>query len=211
MSDAEVKPTRSGRLLCLLRRLIDYGKELAATLRNPAPGTDLDHHVRPFGTRNIALILARITRGLQLAGALETHIIHTADRVDTPPAPAAARAAAPPTQRAPAAPRAPRLPPAPTDPRLAQMPTPEEIAAQIRRRPIGAVIANICRDLGIMPRHPLWHDIVDAVVEFGGNFAVLYDEVITQTLNILKEPRPIPWPPVAPAAASTGPPQQSAA
>ena len=37
MSDAEVKPTRSGRLLSLLQKFIDYGEELAATLRNASP------------------------------------------------------------------------------------------------------------------------------------------------------------------------------
>jgi hypothetical protein len=39
------------------------------------------------------------------------------------------------------------------------MPTAEQIAAEVRRRPIGAVIADICRDLRILPSHPLWRDI----------------------------------------------------
>jgi len=43
------KPSRSGRLLSLVRQLIDFGKQLAATLRSNPP---------PFGTGDIALILA---------------------------------------------------------------------------------------------------------------------------------------------------------
>ena len=78
------------------------------------------------------------------------------------------------------------------------MPTPEQIAEQVRRRPIGAVIGDICRDLGIMPRHPLWNEIRDAVAQFGGNFAKLYDEVIAQALAILKEKRPRLTPPMRP-------------
>ena len=90
------------------------------------------------------------------------------------------------------------------------MPTPEQIAAQVRHRPIGAVIGDICRDFGIMPRDPLWAEIREAVFHFGGDFAKVYDQVISQALNILKEPRPRTAPAVSPAADSTGPPLQSA-
>ena len=43
------------------------------------------------------------------------------------------------------------------EPRIVRLPTPAEITAdQVRRRPIGAVLADICRDLGITTDHPLW-------------------------------------------------------
>ena len=72
MSAAEAasdpKPSRASGLLGLVRQLIDYGRQLAATLRsNP----------HPFGASDIALILARITRGLLRAEALEARIIRT--------------------------------------------------------------------------------------------------------------------------------------
>ncbi len=54
--------------------LIDYGKGLAGTVQQPAAATDIDLQVS-FGTRNIALMLARITRGLMLLTALETRLI----------------------------------------------------------------------------------------------------------------------------------------
>jgi hypothetical protein len=59
-----IEPSRVGRLPDLVRKLVEYGKELAATLRQPSVTTDLAAATRPFGTRDIALILARITRGL---------------------------------------------------------------------------------------------------------------------------------------------------
>ena len=46
-----------------------------------------------------------------------------------------------------------------TNTRLTHLPTPEQIAATVRRQPIGAVFADICRDLGIPPSHPLWREL----------------------------------------------------
>ena len=68
-------PSRSGRLLGLVRKLIDYGFELANTLRRRAAANDVAVMVRPFGTIDLALIMARITRGLRLAGALEERLM----------------------------------------------------------------------------------------------------------------------------------------
>ena len=64
------KPSRSGRLLAVVRKLIDYGKELAATIRGRALTDPLAVKVC-FGTTDIALILTRIARGLHRAQALE--------------------------------------------------------------------------------------------------------------------------------------------
>ncbi len=55
--------------------------------------------------------------------------------------------------------------------RLARLPTEAEIAAEIRRRPIGAVIADICQDLGIMPGHldrEFWDELRHAIIMYGG-------------------------------------------
>ena len=156
MSDAEAapdpKPSRASGLLGLVRQLIDYGRQLATTFRgNP----------HPFGASDIALILAHITRGLLRAEALEARIIRNAARLDAEPAPprAASHRQSPPARAAPptdTAASGEALVPGLTRDRL---PTPEQIAAEVRRRPIGAVIADICRDLGIMPNHPLWREL----------------------------------------------------
>jgi hypothetical protein len=176
MSAAETaldpKPSRVSGLLGLVRQLIDYGRQLAATLRgNP----------HPFGASDIALILARITRGLLRAEALEARIIRTAARLDAEPAPPRAASH---RQMRPARPTAARpagtdvaLIPAPgLDPGIS-LPTPEQIAAEVRRRPIGAVIADICRDLGILPSHPLWRELQLAIIRHGGNLATFYKEM----------------------------------
>ncbi len=70
-------PSRTARLLGLVRMLMDYGFELVCTLQRRAAPNDVSVSAmtRPFGTRNLALILARITRGLRLAGALEERLM----------------------------------------------------------------------------------------------------------------------------------------
>ena len=95
--------SRTGQLLGLLRKLIDYGKQLAGTLRQRLPTDPTTYCVMRYGfaTGDLALILARITRGLLLAGALEARLIQRAAREqDAPPASAPARAASPRKPRA---------------------------------------------------------------------------------------------------------------
>lgn len=184
------------RLLDLIHKLIDYGKELAASLQQRA-SEDPHFTRRSFGTNDFARILARITRGLLLATALEARIVEIGDRLDAPAKPA--RAA---SQRAPRAPRARAQAAAEEDALLAAMPTAEEIAAQIRRRPVGAVLADICRDLGLTFRHPLWRELQDAIIHYNGNYARLVTDILD---------RFCPLPPRVPLLASslpasTGPP-----
>src|SRR6266542_278429 len=88
-----IEPSRVGRLLGLVRKLIEYGKELATTLRQHSVTTDLAAATRPFGTGDIALILARITRGLHRADALEARLLRNAARLDAEPRPQCAPAA----------------------------------------------------------------------------------------------------------------------
>jgi hypothetical protein len=201
------EPSRAGRLLDLVRRLIEYGKELATTLRQSSVTTDLAAAMRPFGTRDIALILARITRGLHRAAALEARLVRGAARLDAEPRPRSVPAAAKPAS----APRRQAAPPAGST--LAHLPTPEQIAAEVRRRPIGAVIADICRDLGIMPSHPLWRQLQIAIIGNGGNPARLAMAMTKRAIDavaatwppgmVLKWPAP--GPPFQPAP-GTGPP-----
>ena len=187
---SDVKPSRAARLLGLVRQLIDYGRQLAATLRGNPP---------PFGPGDIALILARITHGLLRAEALEARIIRDAARLDAEPVP-------------PRAPSCRKSPPARLDPRVDPgicLPTPEQIAAEVRRRPIGAVIADICRDLGIMPNHPLWPELRVLIIRHGGNLANLVRDILDRAFQPLASDRPPAWPMPSlqsPAPAGTGPP-----
>jgi hypothetical protein len=188
-------------LLDLIRNLIDYGKELAATLNQRA--TDNPYFaVLTFGTNDLALILARITRGLHRANALEARLVRLAAR---PKRPFAA-----PTKPTPAAHASPARPAAfrtPTPP--AEMSTEQQIAAD-RGRPIGAVIADICRDLAIRPSHPLWREIQSAINGYGGSYIRLLKDALKTHFQLAAEllgphESPSALPPSS-ARAATGPP-----
>ena len=178
------EPSRSGRLLNVVRKLINFGRELVAAVRERATAEPRFAKGR-LGTTDLALIFARIAHGLLLANALEARVLQRAAHLDAGPRPARARSA----PRAPAAPRVAE----PADAGLAHLPTAEQIAAEVRRRPIGAVIADICRDLGILPSHPLWPDVARAMLEYGGSPARLVSDLIDRAFSA-------PPPTVAPAA-----------
>ena len=212
-------PSRTARLLGLVRMLMDYGFELVCTLQRRAAANDVSVSAmtRPFGTRNFALILARITRGLRLAGALEERLMRRPVTEAKKPAgtsapsqrqPRAARPAA--ARPAAARPAARRL--ADPDPRLELLPTSEQIAADIRRRPVGAVIADICRDLGILPGHKLWRELSLAIIDHGGSLVRLSEDIFKRLRlarailqDDLDRASPAPGPQFSPAG-GTGPP-----
>lgn len=47
---------------------------------------------------------------------------------------------------------------------LVALPTPEEIAELLRRRPVHAVLIDICSDLGIVTADPMWIELRCALV-----------------------------------------------
>jgi hypothetical protein len=162
-------PSRTGRLLNLVRKLIDYGKALVTTLHGRPSATNLADITGKFGTRNIALILSLITRALHRAVALEARVLGWGARPDQRPEATGAR-----FPRKPRAARQASVPAAQSDPRLARLPTPEELAEEVRRRPIAAVLADICRGLGIVPSDPLWRDLGFVITEYGGSIGALF-------------------------------------
>jgi hypothetical protein len=144
---------------------------MAAALQQRTAATDLADITRHFGTIDIGEIVASITRGLLRAAALEARLISHPIREPatlatlTVPSPRQPRAARPEDGSAAAG-----------EPRIARLPTPGDIAAEIRRRPAGAVLADICRDLGIVPSNPLWRELSLAIIENGGNLATLFKD-----------------------------------
>ena len=190
--------SHAARVLSLLRKLIAYGQDLARTVQERAAASTLLTITLHFGTRDFALILARITRGLRLAHALETKLLSSPLRPNSDPTPADQ------TQR-PAGPRAKR-------PALPDVPTAEEIAAALRGRPAAAVIADICRDLGIAPGHKLWDEVMWVVAEAGCGFIKLLKDTMARVFGcpaISGADEALEWTVTAPhpvAAIGTGPP-----
>jgi hypothetical protein len=180
-------PGAIGRVLGLVRKLIDYGRRLAETVQSRAAAPGFVQFARPFGTADLGVILARVTCGLRRAAALEARLCrHAARGKDLTPAPIRLPAARAPRAARPVAPADPRPEIQPADPadgsRLARLPTEEQIAAAVRRRPIGAVIVDICCDLGIAPGHldrAFWDEIHHAIMMYGGS--------LTRFLNDLHE------------------------
>ena len=206
-ADTAPAPSRAGRLFGLLRKLIDYGKDLAHTLQQRTSATTLFTVARHFGSSDITLILARITRGLRLANALEARLVSRPERdiaglaLVRAPLDRTRRTAQPAAQRGGGATSA-----------LALVPTAEAIAAALRHRPVGAVIADICRDLGIVPAHPLWREMMLVVIEHGGSVVKLLKDVLDRVFARSADPSaieqdgwPAPWQ-QAVAACGTGPP-----
>jgi len=196
--------TPSGRLISLVHRLIDYGTQLAASFRQRNTDTAPDAAVG-FGTSSISVILARIALALHRARLLEQRIVRTAPRLDAP-APIPPQ---PPRASPILAPKTPRI--SQPRPPLAQLPTVEQIALKLRRQPIGRVFADICRDLGIRPSNPLWRDLQEAILRYGGNTARIIMEQLDRAFPIahiaarFKRKRTAP-----PVLAGTGPPAAAA-
>jgi hypothetical protein len=192
-------------LLDLVRKLIDYGKELAGN-RHQRVAENPYFAVFNYATNDLALVMARITRGLLRAAALEERLARLAARPSRKPV--HARSTQQRQQRKPRARPAGRLV---TDDAslLTHMPTAEEIAAEVRRRPIGAVIVDICRDLAVLPSHPLWRDIQNAINHHGGSYIRLLKHVIGRNYALAAE-LVLPTEPhsqlPSPASAGTGPP-----
>src|SRR5271169_2139586 len=195
------------RLLGLVRKLIDHGKQLALAVGQRGLTDDPALARCRFGTRDIALILSRITLALHRATALEARLLRSADRPDPK-----ARLPGASSPRTPRAPREAPEEPAAADPRLARLPTAEQIAAEIRHRPVGAVIADICRDLGIMPAHPLWRELHTAIILHGGSLVAFVKDLCNRAHATLRESAEAlsaasaPAPPLSLEPASTGPP-----
>jgi len=172
-------PPCVGKFLWFLHTFVAYGRNLADTLRRHAA----DPRVLPwftdvaltFRSADLAVILARISRGLLRAAALEERLRKLAARgqdLDSdrirPSSPRKPRPRKKP---------APRLHDAIRAPSLDAPPTLEQIAAEDRHRPIGAVLVDVCLDLGIVPARmdrAAPEELRRAVIFYGGSLVALY-------------------------------------
>ena len=83
----------------------------------------------------------------------------------------------------------PSRPPGWNDPELF-MPTLEELEAQVRRRPLGRTLVEICLDLAVVPgfcTSPFWDTLFDSIRLQGGSIAVLMLEKARREKAFTKE------------------------
>ena len=186
---ATTLPNNIAFLLHAARVLLGYGRHLVATVRHRATAPNFNVIASGFGTDNLSIILAHLNRGILRAVALERVLLARAatgqdidivePRIPTPQAlPAGAQ------PEPPAPPRAQRTPaPRPlrrvnwNDPEL--MPTLQQLERQVRRRPIGRTIVDICLDLAVVPglcTGQFWNELFDIMHHFGGSVVTLMQQ-----------------------------------
>jgi hypothetical protein len=197
-------PGRFGFVIGLVVKLIACGRQLAAAFQQSSAPSEAARAGINFGADGVAIILARIARALLRAQVLQERLQHCAARPDPKPRPR-------PTPRPRTQPAARIIEPRGADivPDPDRLPTAAEIEAEDRRRPIGAVLVDIARDLGIRPSHPLWRDLVQALGMHGGSLVTLFNASLERMFAgpdwqaAMRAMFPEPSPPATP---STGPP-----
>ena len=201
---------RSRRLRALIDDLILFGKVLIETLTLEPASEVAARLIKQFGTENIAAIIARITRGIMLATALDERVARCAKQIDGPPRirpdNGVKRAERQRSAKRPAAADGASL--------LIRMPTAVEIAASIRKRTIGAVLADIAHDLGLTEYDPLFMRIFGALQGAPCSRSVI--RLLQPRIDATYPPRRRRTPPPAATLfplpnAATGPPTLAAA
>ncbi|MBV9748793.1 MAG: hypothetical protein JO157_08255 [Acetobacteraceae bacterium] len=179
-------PQRIAAVLRVVHVLLAYGRHLAGSAGHRAAAPGFAAIAACFGTANLSLILAHLHRGILRAVALERVLLARAARgrdielaapcIRTrPPAPANAapgRNAAPPIPR-PAAPAC-RLDQ--DHPANFQTPSLEQLEREVRRRPLGRTLVDICLDLAVVPglcSGTFWNELFDLMRCHGGSIASL--------------------------------------
>ena len=195
-------PTRLAAVLQLVRILLTHGRRLAETAADQAHNPQFATIAAVFGTYNLAFIVLRVQRGILRAIALERYLLARAargrDLTIVPPrnrAPATPDAIPQPAQAKPPT-YARHLPP--NHPANFHIPGLQELEAQIRRRPIGRTIADICTDLAVIPGFctgQFWGGLFDTLQSYGGSLTAMYQSRghREQTFRRERDKRPETW------------------
>jgi|SRR5579859_6218914 len=164
--------------------LLTYGRHLIDTIRHRAATPNFNTIAACFGTASLSTIVAHLNRGILRAEALERVLLVRAatgrdldfvERRKPEPRPAAAEAQ--PEQQAAEPPVTRKCAPCPSrpagwnDPELF-MPTLEDLVRQVRRRPVGRTIFDICLDLAVVPalcHSQFWNELFELMTYFGGS------------------------------------------
>jgi len=178
------QPTPSMLLLTVVRGLFALGTAWLGIAQRGNPRLAVQYTMfQRFGTKHIALIVARLQRGLAIAAALEERILRRAKQIDSERPQPAPRT--PPEEPPARAERKPRLTRDQDDAALLLgVPSAAEIAEMVRRKPIGRVLEDICRDIGLEPADPGWNDLVFALCAHGGDIDRVFDEYAERTVDM---------------------------
>ena len=199
-------PERLAAVLQLVRILLTHGRRLAETAADQAHNPQFATIAAVFGTYNLAFIVLRVQRGILRAIALERYLLARAargrdltivpPRNRTPATPDATPQETPqPAQSKPPT-YARHLPP--NHPANFHIPGLQELEAQIRRRPIGRTIADICTDLAVIPGFctgQFWAGLFETLQSYGGSLTAMYETRghREQTFRRERDKRPETW------------------
>ena len=189
-------PERIAALLHAVHVLLGYGRHLADTVNQRAAAPSFTTVAARFGTAKLSVILARLHCGILRAVALERGLlaraasgrdvefvqlrVRTGTAQSAPSDPTAEQHAgtqvAAPPRRKPASRPARRPGCADTE---FHIPTLEELEAQVRRRPLGRTIVDICLDLAVVPGFctgTFWNELFEIMQYHGGSVVTLMQE-----------------------------------
>jgi hypothetical protein len=189
-------PERIAALLHAVHILLGYGRHLVDTVNQRAAAPSFTTVAACFGTAKLSVILARLRCGILRAVALERVLLARAAsgrdveyvqlRVRTGKPPAApddttpdqsAEAPVAASHRRKLASRPARQPG--RDDAEFYIPTLEELEAQVRRRPLGRTIVDICLDLAVVPGFctgTFWNELFEIMQYYGGSVVTLMQE-----------------------------------
>jgi hypothetical protein len=201
---ARTIPARIAALLHTVRILLGYGRHLAETATHRSATSDFNSIAVCFGTGRLCAILAHLQRGILRATALQNVLLARAARgrdIDfaaprerpaaAPPLPADPPAQAQPAEASVARKPVPRAsrPAGWQNPELF-MPTLEELEAQVRRRPLGRTLVEICLDLAVVPGFctgPFWTTLFESIRWNGGSVGTLMQTKVQREVAFSRE------------------------
>jgi hypothetical protein len=177
---ASTLPNNIAVILHAVGILLTYGRHLIDTVRSRAAARNFNAIAACFGTANLSNIIAHLNRGLLRAAALEHVLLARAAtgrdidfverRIRTPEPPSTALDTQP-AQPSPHVARKRASRPAGWDDPELFMPTLQDLERQVRRRPLGRTVLDICLDLAVVPgfcHSAFWNELFDIMTLFGG-------------------------------------------
>lgn len=190
-------PQGIAAVLAVASILADYGRHLIDTVEHRALRRCFGTIAQYFGTTALPVIIAHLYRGVMRAIALEDMLRKRAKsgrdlKILTPRAhmPRKPPTAAGPAELLTATPATPAATQA-TPPRrrarpdvllsVDDVPSMQQLEAEVRRRPVGRTIVDICRDLGIAPilcTGPFWNQVFLAIHCYRGSLSKMMLEML---------------------------------